>query len=165
MPDSVRKALQKESIGSQHILLNPPVTCDGCWAEYLGTPGCPPAWVKRSNCLLYHRTGICVICRENFIARAFANDGYLDSRCEPIQPRIMFDNKNSGLRDRALQPTLIWGFAKNDPRDLESATDPYLRVTANSFPSYDSKSLVPFHSRKRLQSSNCLWGSGTKGCH
>ena len=62
------------------------------------------------------------------------------------------------------RPTLIWGFSKNEAQDIESPTIPYLRVTSFSFPSYDSKKLVPFHARKKFESENCLWGSGTQGC-
>lgn len=88
MPPSFKKVLRRQSHG-QNEILNPPVTCEGCWGEHLGTVGCPPKWVKRSNCLAYHKTGICVICKENFIVRTFANDSYLDSKCIPYEPRVV----------------------------------------------------------------------------
>jgi hypothetical protein len=89
-----------------------------------------------------------VICKENFIVRSFAKDGYLETRCDPIQPALLFMKGWSEIPEQ--RPVVIWGFAKNDPRDQESPSDPYLRVSAWSFPSYDSKALVPFHRRERI---------------
>lgn len=43
MPKSVKKLMMSDSGASKNVLLNPPVTCEGCWAEHLGTVGCPPA--------------------------------------------------------------------------------------------------------------------------
>ena len=45
MPKSVRKMMLKDSGAKKNVILNPPVTCEGCWAEHLGTAGCPPVWV------------------------------------------------------------------------------------------------------------------------
>ena len=160
MPPSVRKVLRRQSKG-QNMILNPPVRCEGCWAEHLGTVGCPPKWVERDNCLLYHRTGICVICKPNYIVRAYANEGYLDCKCVPFSPNVLRTKSPT----KGEEPQLIWGFSQNDPRDINSPIKPFLRVSSYSFPSRDSKKLYPFHRRKRIQSEHCIWGAGSNNCH
>lgn len=119
----------------------PPLECEGCWHNRLGLEGCPPLSVKQKDCLLYHKTGICVICSKGKIPKTFkTRDNVLSSKCV-----------------KSFEKSVIWGFYDHTTKNS------FYRVCEGKFPIYKNKYCKPFQKGDFI-SKNCVWGSGHKGC-
>lgn len=114
--------------------------CQGCWHDRLGAPGCPPLRIKQERCLLYYKTGICVVCEKGYIPRTFNDNGYLNSRCVESKEK-----------------SVVWGFYDH------TTQSEFMRVCEGKFPVYQNKYCRPFQEGDFI-SKSCLWGSGHRGC-
>lgn len=135
-----RNSLSSRKRIKTKITLGMEVQCQGCWHNRLGLQGCPPLRIKQENCLLYHKTGICIVCKKGFIPKTFADNGYLNSKC---------------IRSR--EYSVIWGFYDHNSKRE------FMRVCEGKFPVYNNKYCRSFQETDFI-AKRCLWGSGHRGC-
>jgi len=115
--------------------------CNGCWFDRLGLNGCPPLSIKHDDCLLYYKTGVCLVCQKGSIPYTYVDkQGYISSKCK-----------------KTTQNDVVWGFYDH------STKNEFMRVCDQGFPSFRNAKCVRFNPADPV-SEHCLWGSGHKGC-